>query len=175
LTSLNNLLISYNFMDMNIAQITMILIALLLTYLAMVKKYEPLLLLPLAFGMLIANIPLARLSAYDEGGLLYYLYKGIELGIYPPMIFLCIGAMTDFGPLIASPKSALIGIGGQLGIFAATAGALLLSKVIPFMESFTLQEAAAIGMIGSSDGPTSIYTASVLAPNLLPIITIAAY
>ena len=175
MTSLNNLLISYNFMDMNIAQITMILIALLLTYLAMVKKYEPLLLLPLAFGMLIANIPLARLSAYDEGGLLYYLYKGIELGIYPPMIFLCIGAMTDFGPLIASPKSALIGIGGQLGIFAATAGALLLSKVIPFMESFTLQEAAAIGMIGSSDGPTSIYTASVLAPNLLPIITIAAY
>ena len=175
MTSLNSLLTSYSFMGMDIAQIIMVSIALLLTYLAMVKKYEPLLLLPLAFGMLIANIPLARLSAYDEGGLLYYLYKGIELGIYPPMIFLCIGAMTDFGPLIASPKSALIGIGGQLGIFAATAGALLLSKVIPFMESFTLQEAAAIGMIGSSDGPTSIYTASVLAPNLLPIITIAAY
>lgn len=162
-------------MGMDIAQIIMVSIALLLAYLAMVKKYEPLLLLPLAFGMLIANIPLARLSAYDEGGLLYYLYKGIELGVYPPMIFLCIGSMTDFGPLIASPKSALIGIGGQLGIFAATVGALFLSNVIPFMESFTLQEAAAIGMIGSSDGPTSIYTASVLAPNLLPVITIAAY
>ena len=175
MTSLNSLLTSYSFMGMDIAQIIMVSIALLLAYLAMVKKYEPLLLLPLAFGMLIANIPLARLSAYDEGGLLYYLYKGIELGVYPPMIFLCIGSMTDFGPLIASPKSALIGIGGQLGIFAATVGALFLSNVIPFMESFTLQEAAAIGMIGSSDGPTSIYTASVLAPNLLPVITIAAY
>ena len=125
--------------------------------------------------MLIANIPLAGLSTYDEGGLIYYLYKGIELGIYPPMIFLCIGAMTDFGPLIASPKSALIGLGGQLGIFVAMGGALLIGRVIPGIESFSLQEAAAIGMIGSSDGPTSIYTAGVLAPNLLPVITIAAY
>lgn len=91
------------------------------------------------------------------------------------MIFLCIGAMTDFGPLIASPKSALIGLGGQLGIFAAMGGALLLSHFIPGMESFSIKEAAAIGMIGSSDGPTSIYTAGVLAPNLLPVITIAAY
>jgi oxaloacetate decarboxylase beta subunit len=162
-------------MGMGIPEIIMVLIALLLAYLSIVKKYEPLLLLPLAFGMLIANIPLAGLSTYDEGGLIYYLYKGIELGIYPPMIFLCIGAMTDFGPLIASPKSALIGIGGQLGIFAALVGALLLSNIIPGMESFTLKEAAAIGIIGSSDGPTSIYTASVLAPDLLPIITIAAY
>lgn len=91
------------------------------------------------------------------------------------MIFLCIGAMTDFGPLIASPKSALIGIGGQLGIFVALGGALLLGHIIPGLEPFTVQEAAAIGIIGSSDGPTSIYTASVLAPHLLPIITIAAY
>lgn len=166
---------NFSFMGMGIPEIIMVLIALLLAYLSIVKKYEPLLLLPLAFGMLIANIPLAGLSTYDEGGLIYYLYKGIELGIYPPMIFLCIGAMTDFGPLIASPKSALIGIGGQLGIFAALVGALLLSNIIPGMESFTLKEAAAIGIIGSSDGPTSIYTASVLAPDLLPIITIAAY
>ena len=162
-------------MQISIPQIIMIMLALLLTYLAIVKKYEPLLLLPLAFGMLIANIPMARLSVYDEGGLLYYLYKGIELGIYPPMIFLCIGAMTDFSPLIASPKSWLIGIGGQLGIFSAMGLALLLSKVIPGMDAFTLQEAASVGIIGSSDGPTSIYTASVLAPHLLPIITISAY
>lgn len=165
----------FSFMGMGIPQIIMILLALLLSYLAIEKKYEPLLLLPLAFGMLIANIPLAGLSTYDEGGLIYYLYKGIELGIYPPMIFLCIGAMTDFGPLIASPKSALIGLGGQLGIFAALGGSLLVGNIIPGIEPFTLQEAAAIGMIGSSDGPTSIYTAGVLAPNLLPVITIAAY
>lgn len=165
----------FSVIGMGIPQIIMVLIALLLSYLAIEKKYEPLLLLPLAFGMLIANIPLAGLSAYDEGGLIYYLYKGIELGIYPPMIFLCIGAMTDFGPLIASPKSALIGLGGQIGIFAALGGALLVGNIIPGIEPFTLQEAAAIGMIGSSDGPTSIYTAGVLAPNLLPVITIAAY
>lgn len=91
------------------------------------------------------------------------------------MIFLCIGAMTDFGPLIASPKSALIGLGGQLGIFAAFGGALLFTNIIPVMEAFNIKEAAAIGMIGSSDGPTSIYAASVLAPHLLPVITIAAY
>ncbi|NLI61352.1 MAG: sodium ion-translocating decarboxylase subunit beta [Clostridiales bacterium] len=153
----------------------MVLLALLLAYLAIVKKFEPLLLLPIAFGMLIANIPLAGLSTYDEGGLIYYLYKGVELGIYPPMIFLCIGAMTDFGPLIASPKSALIGIGGQLGILIAMGGALLIGHFIPGVEPFTLKEAASIGIIGSSDGPTSIYTAGVLAPDLLPIITIAAY
>lgn len=166
---------NFNFAQISIPEIIMILLALLLAYLAIVKKYEPLLLLPLAFGMLIANIPLGGLSAYDEGGLIFYLYKGIELGIYPPMIFLCIGAMTDFGPLIASPKSAFIGLGGQLGIFAALGSALLLGHIIPGIEPFSLQEAAAIGMIGSSDGPTSIYTAGVLAPHLLPVITIAAY
>lgn len=172
---MEKILSNFGFMQMTIPQVIMILIALLLAYLAIGKKYEPLLLLPLAFGMLIANIPLAGLSTYDEGGLIYYLYKGIELGIYPPMIFLCIGAMTDFAPLIASPKSALIGLGGQLGIFAALGGALLIGHIIPGIEPFSLQEAAAIGMIGSSDGPTSIYTAGVLAPKLLPVITIAAY
>jgi sodium ion-translocating decarboxylase beta subunit len=162
-------------MQISYPEIIMVLLALLLTYMAIVKKYEPLLLLPLSFGMLIANIPLGNLSAYDEGGLIYYLYKGIEMGIYPPMIFLCIGAMTDFAPLIASPKSALIGLGGQLGIFVAMGGALLIGRIIPGLTPFTLKESAAIGMIGSSDGPTSIYTASVLAPQLLPVITIAAY
>ncbi|WP_310602403.1 sodium ion-translocating decarboxylase subunit beta [Anaerosporobacter sp.] len=164
---------------MGLPEICMICIALLLAYLAIVKKYEPLLLLPLAFGMLIANIPLAGLSAHDEGGLVYYLYQGIHLGIYPPMIFLCIGAMTDFGPLISSPRSALIGLGGQLGIFVALGGALLLGQgfthIIPGFEAFSIQEAVSIAIIGSSDGPTSIYTAECLAPDLLPVIAIAAY
>lgn len=175
MTSWENVFSSISFMQISLPQIVMITLALLLSYLAIAKKYEPLLLLPLAFGMLIANIPMAGLSVYDEGGLIYYLYKGIDLGIYPPMIFLCIGAMTDFGPLIASPKSVLIGLGGQLGIFAAFGGALLLSYIIPGMEVFTLQEAASIGMIGSSDGPTSIYATTVMAPHLLPVITISAY
>lgn len=170
---------SMGIVHITVPQIIMLLLSLLLAYLAIVKKYEPLLLLPLAFGMMIANVPLAGLSAHDEGGLIYYLYKGIDMGIYPPMIFLCIGAMTDFGPLIASPKSALIGLGGQLGIFVAMGSSYfvsrLLSNIIPAFDAFTLKEAASIGIIGSSDGPTSIFTAGALAPNLLPIITIAAY
>jgi len=159
---------------MTVPQAVMIALSLLLAYLAVGKKYEPLLLLPLAFGMMIANIPLSGLSVHDEGGLLHFLYQGISLGIYPPMIFLCIGAMTDFGPLLSSPKSALIGIGGQLGIFAAFGGALLLTKFIPGIN-FNITDAVAIGIIGSSDGPTSIYTAERLAPALLPVITVAAY
>ncbi len=160
-------------------QVVMIILALGLAYLAIGKKYEPLLLLPLAFGVLIANIPLAALSSHDEGGLVYYLYQGIHLGIYPPMVFLCIGAMTDFGPLIANPKSALIGLGGQLGIFVAFGGTLLLgnglANIIPDFNGFTLKEAASIAIIGSSDGPTSIFTAEQLASHLLPTIAIAAY
>ncbi len=174
-------------MGITLSHLIMIGLSLLLVYLAIVKKYEPLLLLPLAIGMLIANIPMAELSAYispeasesGKGGLVYYLYQGINLGIYPPMIFLCIGAMTDFGPLIANPKSALIGLGGQLGIFVAMGGALLLGNalagIIPGFGGFTLNEAAAIGIIGSSDGPTAIYTAERLASHLLPTIAIAAY
>ena len=176
---LNKFLSSLSFMHLTVPQLVMVVLALFLAYLAIEKKYEPLLLLPLAFGMAIANLPLSGLSAHDEGGLLYYLYQGISLGIYPPLIFLCIGAMTDFTPLISSPKSALIGLGGQLGIFAALGGALLVGKglasVVPGFDGFSLQEAAAIGIIGSSDGPTSIYTAELLAPQLLPVITIAAY
>ena len=175
MTKLFEFLSDFSLLGMGIPEIVMVCLSLLLAYLAIYKKYEPLLLLPLAFGMMIANVPLAGLSSYDEGGLIYYLYKGIELGIYPPMIFLCIGAMTDFGPLIASPKSAFIGIGGQLGILVATVGAFYLSRIIPGLDPFTIQEAASVGIIGSSDGPTSIYTASVLAPHLLPVITIAAY
>lgn len=165
--------------SLTLSQIIMIILGLALAYMAVERKYEPLLLLPLAFGMIIANIPIAGLSSYDEGGLIYCLYKGIELGIYPPMIFICIGAMTDFSPLMSSPKTALIGLGGQLGIFAAMFGALglgyVISYFIPGFENFTMQEAAAIGVIGSSDGPTSIYITKQLASHLLPTITIAAY
>ena len=165
--------------NLTLSEIIMIFLALALAYMAVEKRYEPLLLLPLAFGMLIANISNAGLSSYDEGGLIYYLYKGIELGIYPPMIFICIGAMTDFSPLISSPKTALIGLGGQVGIFAAMFGALglghIISCFVPGFVNFTMQDAAAIGVIGSSDGPTSIYITKQLASHLLPTITIAAY
>ena len=155
-------------------QIIMLLVGLLLIYLAVAKKYEPLLLLPLAFGIVIANLPIVGLSAHDEGGLLNFLYQGIRLGIYPPLIFLCLGAMTDFGPLIASPKSALIGIGGQFGIFSAFALILLLGSLFPSLN-FGLLEAASISIIGSSDGPTTIFAVTRLAPELLPAVAIAAY
>lgn len=158
--------------NIGILQITwqqgvMIAVSLILMYLAIVRKYEPLLLLPIAFGMMLANIPFAGLASHDEGGLVYYLYRGVKLGIYPPLIFLGVGAMTDFGPLIADPKSLLMGAAAQLGIFVAFIGALLLG--------FTAQEAASIGIIGGADGPTAIFTTSKLAPHLLGPIAVAAY
>jgi oxaloacetate decarboxylase beta subunit len=165
-------------LHLDLPHLVMLLLATLLIYLAIVKKYEPFLLLPLGFGMLVANLPLVGLSAYDEGGLLYYIYQGIKMGIYPPLIFLCLGAMTDFAPLIARPSSALIGLGGQLGIFTSFGLALLLGKYVgPHFEllNFSLQEAAVIGIIGSSDGPTTIFTANSLAPEILPTVAIAAY
>ena len=124
-------------------------------------------LLPIAFGMLLANLPLAGLSAADEGGLLYYLYQGVGLKIYPPLIFLGIGVMTDFGPLIANPKSLLLGAAAQVGIFITFIGATLLG--------FTLAEAGAVAIIGGADGPTAIFTAQALAGHLTPSIAIAAY
>ena len=185
MTFVENILAGTGLMELTVSKLIMIALALLLAYLAIAKKYEPLLLLPIAFGMMAANLPmppalgLPGLSAFDEGGLMYYIYQGIALGIYPPLIFLCLGAMTDFGPMISSPKSILIGLGGQLGIFVAFGGALLLGNVlgpiIPGFDGFTLQEAAAIGKIGSSDGPTTIFIAESLAPNLLSVIAIAAY
>ena len=165
--------------QMTKGQAIMILLAFGLLYLSIIKKYEPMLLMPLAFGMILANIPIAGLSAYDKGGMLHFLYQGIVYVIYPPLIFLCIGSMTDFAPLISSPKNALIGLGGQLGIFVALGGALLLGNllapVIPGFDGFSLGDAASIAIIGSSDGPTSIYTASRLAPDLLPTIAIVAF
>lgn len=142
----------------------MIGIALVFMYLAIKKQYEPLLLLPIAFGVLLANLPLANLNSYaapladgEVGGLLYYLYQGVHLGIYPPLIFLGIGCMTDFGPLIANPKSFLLGAAAQAGIFATFIGAALLG--------FTAQECASIAIIGGADGPTSIYVATQMLRN----------
>jgi sodium ion-translocating decarboxylase beta subunit len=148
-------------------QFLMIFISCFLIYLAIGKKYEPLLLLPISFGMLLANVPMANMSSYSEGGLIYYLYQGVKLGIYPPLIFLGIGAMTDFGPLIAYPRSLLLGAAAQLGIFTTFVGALFLG--------YTAKQAGAIGIIGGADGPTAIFVASKLAPELLGGIAIAAY
>ena len=181
LLSITDMLSDYNtgLTTITTKQIVMIFIGLFFAYLSIAKKYEPLLLLPLAFGIVLANIPGAHLSAYDESGLMHFLYQGIIYVIYPPLIFLCIGSMTDFGPLIANPKIALIGLGGQLGIFVAFGGAILLGNwlapYIPGFNGFGFNEAASIAIIGSSDGPTSIYAASRLAPDLLPTIAIAAF
>lgn len=150
----------------------MIAVACALIYLAIVKKFEPLLLLPIAFGVLLANLPLTGLmdgpaSSTEPGGLLYYLYQGVKLGIYPSLIFLGIGAMTDFGPLIARPSSLFLGAAAQFGI--------IIAFIVAIALGFTPQEASSIGIIGGADGPTAIYLTSRLAPHLLPAIAIAAY
>ncbi len=150
---------------LNIKYLIMILISCILIYLAIVKEFEPLLLLPIAFGMLLANLPLSGIM--EEGGLIFNLYKGVKMGIYPPLIFLGIGAMTDFGPLIANPSSLLLGAAAQIGIFFTFICALLLG--------FIPAEAASIGIIGGADGPTAIYLTSQLAPELLGPIAVAAY
>jgi len=160
----------------------MMAVACYLIYLAIVKKFEPLLLLPIAFGMLLANLPGGRLSSYDEGGVVNLLYIGVKSGLFPPLIFLGIGAMTDFGPLIANPKSLLLGAAAQLGIFTTYIGARMTNllpadalKFLGFNNGFTMKEAASIGIIGGADGPTAIYTTGILAPHLLGVIAIAAY
>ena len=130
-------------------------------YLAIKKKYEPLLLLPIAFGIFLANLPLANLSANSDTGLIHYLYQGVKLGIYPPLIFLGIGCMTDFGPLIANPKSFLLGAAAQAGIFFTFIGAALLG--------FAPQECASIAIIGGADGPTSIFVSSQMFANANPL------
>ena len=177
----------------------MITIACVLLYLAIVKQFEPLLLLPIAFGMLLSNLPMFANSGaimmhpefftdeayfinghldmqriFAEGGLLDMLYLGVKLGIYPPLIFLGIGVMTDFGPLIANPKSILLGAAAQFGVFFTFLGALILSACVPGIH-FGVNEAASIGIIGGADGPTAIYVTKTLAPALLPAIAIAAY
>lgn len=159
------------FAQLALPELIMIIVALFLLYLGIEKKYEPLLLVPISFGMLLVNLPLGGLMEPpvdgQVGGLFYYLYQGIELGIYPPLIFLGVGALTDFGPLIANPMTLLLGAAAQLGIFFTFLGALFLG--------FTLPEAGSIGIIGGADGPTAIYLCSKMAPHLLGAIAIAAY
>ena len=166
-----------NFLDGGYKTVIMLALSCVLLYLAIVKKYEPLLLLPIAFGMLLANLPLANLVAVketvEEPGLMWYLYRGVAFEIFPPLIFLGIGCMTDFGPLIANPKSLLLGAAAQVGIFGTYVGARLLDMTPWF--SFTQLEAAAVAIIGGADGPTAIYTAGKLAEHLVPTIAIAAY
>ncbi len=167
----------------NPGYLVMIVIACVLLYLAIVKQFEPLLLLPIAFGMLLANLPGSGLihmeyfltesghpdflNVLNNGGLADMLYLGVKLGIYPPLIFLGIGSMTDFGPLISNPQSLLLGAAAQLGIFTTYWGAKMLG--------FTAKEAASIGIIGGADGPTAIYVTTKLAPALLGAIAVAAY
>lgn len=172
LDALKSLWESSGFAALTWQALVMIAVACVLIYLAIVKKFEPLLLLPIAFGMLLANLPLAGLMGEplndtDTGGLLYYLYLGVKKGIYPSLIFLGIGAMTDFGPLIARPSSLFLGAAAQLGIGAAF--------IISIALGFSPQDAASIGIIGGADGPTAIYLTTKLAPKLLPAIAIAAY
>ena len=141
----------------------MILVGLILLYLAFAREFEPLLLGPIAFGCVLANIPR---NGFEEG-VMALISAGISQEIFPPLIFLGVGAMTDFGPLIANPKTLLLGAAAQIGVFVALGGAMMLG--------FTAQEAAAIGIIGGADGPTSIYLATKLAPHLLGAIAVAAY
>ena len=174
----------------------MLIVACILMYLAIVKKFEPLLLLPIAFGMFLTNLPMDfaqrllhpqffidesyLINGHDldmqliasQGGLLDLLYLGVKLGIYPPLIFMGIGYMTDFGPLIANPKSLLLGAAAQFGVFAAFFMALVLGAM---GLGFNVKDAAAIGIIGGADGPTAIFVTKTLAPRLLPAIAIAAY
>ena len=208
----------FNFENGGWKNLIMIGIACVLIYLAVKKQYEPLLLLPIAFGMLLVNLPLAGImdpqqnslipltaeelqqyaqgimaqnypifedangilywQHFEQGGLFWYLYQGVKFGIYPPLIFLGIGCMTDFGPLLSNPKSFLLGAAAQLGIFVTFFGARALG-LLPFAEEFNIlfteQEAASIAIIGGADGPTAIYLTSKLAPHLLGGIAVAAY
>jgi len=150
----------------------MLLVGILLIYLAIVKKFEPLLLLPIGFGAILSNIPGADLAVGD--GILHLFYQvGIESGAFPLIIFMGVGALTDFGPLLANPKTLLLGAAAQFGIFATFLGAIGLTSLGIF--DFSLKQAAAIGIIGGADGPTSIYVASILAPELLGAIAVASY
>ncbi len=174
-------LLNTGFSSLTTGSVIMLIVSFVLLYLAIYRGYEPLLLLPIAFGMLLANLPNTGMIHMDwflgkeldivkivtKGGLLDLLYLGVKLGIYPPLIFLGIGAMTDFGPLIANPKSIMLGGAAQLGVFTAFIGALMLG--------FNVNEASSIGIIGGADGPTAIFVTKTLAPALLPAIAVAAY
>jgi carboxybiotin decarboxylase len=154
-------------------RIVMVGIGLILLYLAIKKRFEPLLLVPIGFGAIMTNVPIADMS--DPGGVLYYIYTvGIKTGIFPLLVFMGVGVMTDFGPMLANPKTVILGAAAQFGIFFTLIGALVLSEYIPGIH-FNLLEAASIGIIGGADGPTAIFLSSRLSPHLLGSIAVAAY
>ena len=182
--SLLSLIANSGFAQLQFGQVFMILIALTLLFLAIKHGFEPLLLVPIGFGTLLVNIPGAEFDAapiYDAlgrleepGGLLFYIYDvGIATGIFPLLIFMGVGAMTDFGPLLANPKTLLLGAAAQIGIFSTVLGAVTLSHFGIF--DFTIQDAASIGIIGGADGPTAIFVTSKLSPDLLGAVAVAAY
>ncbi len=166
-------------------QFVMIFVCLILLYLAIVKEFEPLLLIPIGFGGLLSNLPFAGLNSppvldaagqvLEPGGFLYYIFNaGVNTGIFPILIFMGVGAMTDFGPLIANPRTAMLGAAAQFGIFFALIGALVLNDFVPGLN-YTLREAASIGIIGGADGPTAIWLTTKLAPDILGAVAVAAY
>ena len=170
--AVTTLIASTGLMNFSVGQVVMMLVGFLLLYLAIARGFEPLLLLPIGFGAILTNIPLAGMG--EPGGLLYMIYEvGIGTGIFPLLIFMGVGAMTDFGALIANPRMLFLGAAAQFGIFATLLGAVALNAV-PGL-SFTLKEASAIAIIGGADGPTAIFLASKLAPDLLGAIAVAAY
>jgi len=165
--SASKIIHSTGFSDLAGGDLIMIGVGCTLIYLAIWKKFEPLLLLPMGFGCLLANLPLSMMKATDSGGLLNFFYQGVQHEILPPIIFMGVGALTDFGPLLANPTTLLLGAAAQIGVYTTLIGAVYLG--------FNMQEAAAIGIIGGADGPTSIFIASKLAPHLLAPIAVAAY
>ncbi len=170
--SVTTLIASTGLVNFTAGQVVMMLVGFLLLYLAIARGFEPLLLVPIGFGAVLTNIPLAGMG--DPGGLLYMIYEvGISTGVFPLLIFMGVGALTDFGALIANPKMLLLGAAAQFGIFATLLGAVALNAV-PGL-SFTMKEASAIAIIGGADGPTAIFLASKLAPDLLGAIAVAAY
>ena len=165
LTALKGLIAQSGLVGLTTGNLIMLVVALVLLYLAIVKGFEPLLLLPIAFGCLLVNLPLSGIM--DPGGFLYYVSFGTKHELYPIIIFMGIGALTDFGPLLANPITFLLGAAAQFGVFIAVVGAMFMG--------FSIQEAAAIGIIGGADGPTSIYLCMKLAPKILGAVAVAAY
>jgi len=154
----------------------MLIIGIVLLYLAIGRGFEPLLLAPIAFGCLLANLPKSGILDMNEHGVMQLMLMGLHYEIFPPIIFLGVGAMTDFRPLLSNPKTLLLGAAAQLGVFIALAGAMVMSTLsFGLIPDFTLKEAAAIGIIGGADGPTALYLAARMAPDLLPVIAVAAY
>lgn len=165
MTALKGVLTQSGLVGLTVGNIIMLVVAFILLYLAIAHDFEPLLLLPIAFGCILVNLPLSGIV--DKGGFLYFVKIGIDHELYPIIIFMGIGALTDFGPLLANPITFLLGASAQLGVFVAVLGAMAMG--------FTIQEAAGIGIIGGADGPTAIYLCSKLAKQILPAVAVAAY